>query len=122
MPDNFSAGEADAYGAGGGQSISQQESIGATYKIVTTIPAGRGSHVQQRSDYLMPTCKTPWNGEPVVPAINITDVGAIFPRPGMPEPIVAGHVGAFPLAEDNGQFKSGVIDGWPDGVPVPVNN
>jgi len=113
MPDNFSVGEADAYGQGGGQSISQQESIGATYKIVTTIPAGRGAHVPQRSDYLMPTGKTPWNGEPVVPAINITDVGAIFPRPGMPEPIVAGHVGAFPLAEDNGQFQSGIIDSYP---------
>lgn len=121
MPDSFSAGEADAYGAGSAP-ISQQESIGATYKIVTSIPAGRGAHVQQRSDYLMPVCKTPWNGEPVTPAINITDVGAVMPRPGMPEPQVAGHVGAFPLAEDNGQFQSGVIDGYPEGVPVPVSS
>jgi hypothetical protein len=122
MPANeFGEGEADAYGAGG-PPISQQESIGATYKIVTSMPQGRGAHVQQRSDYLMPTVKTTWNGEPVVPAINITDVGAIFPRPGMPEPMVAGHVGAFPLNEDNGQFQSGIIDGWPDGVPVPVTS
>jgi hypothetical protein len=120
MPDNFSTGEADADVYGG--SVSQAESIGASYKIVTTIPAGRGAHVQQRSDYLMPVCKTPWNGEPVVPAIQLTDVGAINPRPGMPEPQIAGHVGAFPLNEDNGQFQSGVIDGYPEGVPVPVTS
>lgn len=121
MPDNFSAGEADAYNTGG-PSISQQESIGATYKIVTSAPAGRGAHVQQRSDYLMPSSPTPWNGEPVTPAIQLTPLGGMMPSPGMPPPIVAGHEGAFPCNEDNGQFKSGIIDGWPDGVPVPVNN
>lgn len=121
MPDNFSTGEADAYGADGG-SVSQQESIGASYKIVTAIPAGRGAHVQQRSDYLLPPTKMYMNGEPVTPAIELTPLGATMPSPGMPEPIVAGHVGAFPLAEDNGQFQSGIIDGWPEGPPVPVTS
>lgn len=120
MPDNFAEGEADADVYGG--SISQQEGIGASYKITRVIPAGRGAHVQQRSDYLMPTTPTPWNGDPVQPAIELTPIGATMPGPGMPEPQVAGHVGAFPLNEDNGQFQSGVIDGWPDGVPVPVKS
>lgn len=122
MADNFGAGEADAYGQGGGTSISAQESIGASYKIVTSIPAGRGAHVQQRSDYLLPPTKMYMNGEPVVPAIEHTPLGATMPGPGMPPPQVAGHVGAFPLAEDEGQFQSGIIDGWPDGVPVPVTS
>lgn len=121
MADDFSAGEADAYGANGG-SISQQESIGATYKIVTSVPAGRGAHEQQRSDYLMPSVPMAWNGEPVQPAISLTQVGAAMNGPQMPPPVVAGHKGAFPCNEDSGGFKSGVIDGWPDGVPVPVNN
>jgi hypothetical protein len=124
MPGDAAAeklGEAESYNTGG-PAIAQQENIGATYKIVTSVPAGRGSHVQQRSDYLMPNVPMAWNGEPVVPAIQITPLGAEMPSPGMPPPIVAGHKGAFPLAEDNGQFKSGIIDGWPDGVPIPVNN
>ena len=121
MPDrNLEQGEADAYGMDDGPPIAQQEGIGATYKIVTSMPQGRGAHVQQRSDYLMPNVPMAWNGEPVQPAIQLTPLGGMMPAPGMPEPQIAGHVGAFPVAED-GQFQSGVIDGWPDGTPVPVN-
>ena len=120
MPANgFAAGESDADTF---DPISQQEGIGATYKIVTSMPQGRGAHVQQRSDYLMPNVPMAWNGEPVTPAIQLTPLGGMMPSPGMPEPQVAGHQGAFPLAEDNGQFQSGVIDGWPDGIPVPVTS
>ena len=120
MPDNFAAGESDSDSFSG--DISQQESIGAAYKITHAMPQGRGEHVQLRSDYLMPTTPTPWNGEPVQPAISLTQMGASMNGPQMPPPIVAGHKGAFPVNEDNGQFQSGIIDGWPDGVPVPVTS
>ena len=120
MRNELGQGEADADTNTG--SISQQETIGATYKITHAMPAGRGAHVQLRSDYLMPTTPTPWNGEPVTPAIQLTPLGGAMGGFAMPEPQIPGHQGAFPLNEDNGQFQSGVIDGYPDGVPVPVSS
>lgn len=118
MPDSFSGGEADAYNTAG-PSITQ-ETMGPAFKIAQTIPGSRGAHTQLRSDYLMPPTPMAWNGEPVVPGIQLTDLGAENPHPAMPAPIVYGQMGAYPLNEDNGGFKSGVIDGWPEGPPVPV--
>ena len=50
-----------------------------------------GAHVQLRSDYLMPTTPTPWNGEPVTPAIQpLTPLGgamreaSLVPEPQIP--------------------------------------
>jgi hypothetical protein len=117
MADNFSGGEAESYNTAG-PSITD-ETMGPAFKIATTIPGSRGAHVQQRSNYIM---QGPARGtnETVIPGIQLTDLGAENPHPAMPAPIVAGHVGAFPCNEDNGQFKSGIIDGWPEGPPVPV--
>jgi len=120
MPDNFVAGENDAAGAG----APPIETMGARYGIgsVTLAQTGRGEPVAPEP-YLMPV----WHGrrgsmERVQPSITLTPLGGLMPAPGMPEPQIDGHVGAFPLNEDNGQFQSGIIDGWPEGVPVPVRS
>lgn len=116
MADSFSGGEADAYNTGG-PSITG-ETMGPAFKIAATIPGSRGAHVQQRSAYIM---QGPARGtnETVIPGIQLTPLGAENPGPAMPPPQVAGYVGAHPISDDGG-FESGVIDGWPEGPPVPV--
>ena len=116
MGDSFSGGEAESYNTGG-PSITD-ETMGPAFKVAVTIPGSRGAHVQQRSNYIM---QGPARGtnETVVPGITLTPLGAENPHPAMPAPQVAGHVGAFPIAED-GEFQSGIIDSWPEGPPIPV--
>jgi hypothetical protein len=118
--DNFTTGEMEA--DAGGPSVSAQESIGASYKIVTTVPGSRGAHVQQRSDYLMPSVKGR-NGstEKVDPAIVQTPLGGMMPGPNAIAPAIpSGSVGAatFVPNEDKG-FGAGVLDGYTEGCPVP---
>lgn len=118
MADNFGAGEAEAYQTAGPSITS--ETMGPAFKIVTTIPNSRGAHVQLRSDYLMPA--PPKQTENVTPAIALTDWGtAMTPGMAIPPAVPAGAVGAAlqQPAEDGG-FQSGVIDGYPEGVPVPL--
>ena len=109
-------------GASGDDGPSGQETMGARYGIGVTQVRGpeRGSPTA-RSTYLMPQV-TYRNGgtERVADAIGQTPLGGMMPGPAMPPPQVPGHVGAFPLSEDNGGFQSGVIDAWPEGSPVPV--
>lgn len=118
----FGAGENDADMAG---PPITQEQLGAPTGITASLyPAGSaGVHEPLREPYLMP----PYHGrngsnERCAPSITLTPLGGLMPGPAMPPPQVDGHVGAFPLDEDNGQFQSGIIDSWPDGVPVPVRS
>lgn len=120
MPDNFEAGEVDA--DSGAPAI---ETMGARYGISETQPVsqGRGGHEHYSEPYLMPKAPTPWNGEPVVPAIQLTPLGGQMPGPNAIAPALpitgVGTQTAFPCDED-GTFQTGIIDGWPDGVPVPT--
>ena len=117
MGDNFNAGEVDA-----DSGAPQIETMGARYGISETrfAPAGRGEP-SQPEPYLMPTVHGR-NGstEIVDPAITQTPLGGMMPGPYAIAPaVMAGEVGAFPVS-DHGGFGSGVIDGYPDGVPIPV--
>jgi hypothetical protein len=118
MADNFALGGAEADQPG--PPISQSENIGAIYKIVKSMPAGRGAHVQQRSDYLMPA--PPKQTENVQPAIELTDWGAAMtPGAAIAPAVPSGAVGAaLSQPVEDGGFKSGLIDGYPEGMPVPV--
>ena len=116
MANNFAVGENEVPAP----PISQSENIGAAYKIVTSMKAGRGLHTQLRSDYIMPA--PPKQTELRQPAIELTDWGtAMKPGVAIAPAVPSGAVGASlnQPAEDGG-FKSGLIDGYPEGMPVPV--
>jgi hypothetical protein len=116
---NFVAGESgdDA----GGPPI---ETIGARYGIGETLypsAASEGDHVPLRVNN--PIQSVAWrNGsmETVAPSITQTPLGGLMPGPDAIAPaVMAGHVGAFPCSDEGG-FKSGVLDGFPEGPPVPI--
>lgn len=120
-------GEAEAYNSAG-PSISQQtygtpqEALGARYGV-SVRHRGPGAPEMLKEPYLMPTYHgRNGSNEVTVPSIVQTPLGGLMPSMAMPPPQIDGQKGGFPVGEDNGGFSSGVIDGWPDGVAVPVRN
>jgi hypothetical protein len=100
------------------------ETMGARYGIGETLypaAASEGDHVPLQVDN--PIQSVAWrNGsmETVAPSITQTPLGGLMPGPDAIAPaVMAGHVGAFPCSDDGG-FKSGLLDGYPEGPPVPV--
>jgi hypothetical protein len=115
MADSFVTGEDDAE-----SSAPSIETMGARYGIKVSQP-GRGDHQDLTEPYLMPSVHGR-NGslEKVDPAITQTPLGGMMPGPYAIAPAVpAGNVGAF-HCNDNGGFGSGVIDGYPEGAPIPI--
>jgi hypothetical protein len=117
MADNFQTGEEDS-----DLSAPPIETMGARYGI-SVAQLGRGAHVQLKSNYLMPSVHGR-NGsmEKVDPAISLTPLGGMMPGPNAIAPAIpSGTVGAFlhQPAEDQ-EFGSGVLDGFPEGCPVPL--
>lgn len=115
MGDNFTAGEADA-----DTQAPPVETIGAHYGISVSNP-GRGAHEPQQEPYLMPSVHGR-NGstERVDPAITQTPLGGLMPGPNAIAPaVVVGTDYRAPDHGDVGGFDSGVIDGFPEGCPVP---
>lgn len=117
--DNFGAGTSGDQV--GGPPI---ETMGARYGISETLYAhgvSEGDHVPLRVNN--PIQSVAWrNGsmETVAPSITQTPLGGLMPGPDAIAPaVMSGHVGAFPCSDD-GEFKSGVLDGFPEGPPVPV--
>jgi hypothetical protein len=102
------------------------ETMGASYgiKAMSVHGGGRGEHVPQSVPYLMPQV-TMRNGgtERVADAIGLTPLGGLMPGPNAIAPAVpAGQKGALFApddAHDSRAFDSGVIDGYPEGCPVP---
>lgn len=120
MADNFAAGEGDA-----DMGAPPIETMGARYGIgnVTIPQTGRGDPNPQIDTYLMP----PYHGrrgsnERVVPAIVQTPLGGLMPGPNAIAPAIpSGAVGtALHAPNEDGGFGSGVIDGFPEGCPVPL--
>lgn len=120
MADNFSAGEGDAdTGAPPIETMGPRYGIG----VVNAIGAERGAPQPQTEPYLMPSVHyVNGNMETVAPSITHTPLGGLMPGPNAIAPAIpSGSVGAFlhQPAEDGG-FQSGVIDGFPEGCPVPL--
>lgn len=115
MPDSFSAGQSDADTGSPGF-----ETMGARYGIKTVRPQ-RGIQENFTEPYLMPSVAGR-NGsmEAVDPQIVHTPLGGIYASSfGAPPPQPDGNVGAFPVSDD-GEFGSGIRDGYPEGSPIPV--
>lgn len=123
MPGNgFAQGEAEAYNTAGPTENTVGEVLGSRYAINITRPSSRGAHEPQVEPYLLPSVHyRNGNMERVDPAIVHTPLGGMMPGPNAIAPaVMAGHVGAFPCSTD-GEFGQGVMDGWPEGPPVPIS-
>lgn len=120
MSDDFAAGESGDNGPDG------FETMGARYGInVMSVHGGsRGAHEPQVSNYLMPLT-TYRNGgtERVADAIGLTPLGGLMPGPNAIAPAIPhGGVGAQHVwSHESRPFDSGVIDGWPEGAPIPYS-
>ena len=114
-PDDFAGGEEDAAGA----LAPPIEAMGARYGISVAQP-GRGGHEPLVDSYLMPSVAGRHGSmEKVDPSIVQTPLGGMVPGPDAIAPaVMAGEVGAFPVRDIG--FGSGVVDGYPEGCPVPV--
>jgi hypothetical protein len=121
------AGRDAAFGAGesGDNGRSGQETMGASYgiKAFSAIGAQRGEQLAPEP-YLMPKV-TYRNGgtERVADAIGLTPLGGLMPGPNAIAPAIPhGGVGAQPVWGGEARpFDSGIVDGYPEGVPVPYS-
>lgn len=97
------------------------ETMGASYGVKAIRPQ-RGVQEHLSEPYLMPSVHGR-NGslEKVDPAIVHTPLGGMMPGPNAIPPALPIHgVGEFPMPPERGPFGEGVVDGWPEGPPVPV--
>jgi hypothetical protein len=118
--ETFEQGQSEADRGG---PVIAQETLGAPTGITARRP--NRPVVQLSEPYLMPpiTRRTSAGELRDNPGIVHTPLGGLMPGPNAIAPALPVHgVGAaqaFDCNEDGG-FKSGVIDAWPEGPPVPL--
>ena len=98
------------------------ETAGARFGV-SVAQRGRGVPQQLPEPYLMPSVHyVNGNFETVTPAIQQTPLGAGMTNSlAIPPAIPSGAVGAmlFPEPAEYNEFAEGVVDGYPEGCPVP---
>lgn len=118
MADNFTSGEADAYGAVG-PPITQEEPLGARLSITVAHPGPISEPTQE--PYLMPSVAGRHGSmEKVSPSIVQTPLGGMVPGPfAIPPATVVGTDYRAPVPDEDAGFFSGITDGYPEGAPIP---
>lgn len=114
-----------AMGESGDNGPSGQETMGARYGIgVMQVHGTADGAPTPREPYLMPSVKYRNGGtERVADAIGLTPLGGLMPGPNAIAPAVPhGGVGTQAVWEYEGRpFDSGIIDGFPEGCPIPYS-